>query len=647
MKLFPKEKLRYRFEKFMSKGGSSIFLSLFIVFLIGFFIVIGLRFALIYFFPNLDVFNDFWSDIWISFLQITDPGAVAEDTDSSPWLKVIAVIAGFFGIVIFSMLIAFITTTLENLLHEFRKGRAKVMEKGHSLMLGWNERTIDIIRELILANESEKKATIVILAKEDKESMDDHIAKRITDRKTTSIITTSGDYANMSELNRVSVTEAKSVLIMAACSEASTKEQKDKSDIQTIKAIMAVVSCQQGKNTIPIIAEIFNQEKREIISYFEDPNIIALDSWDIMGKLLVQTSLTSGLQVVYNEILSFDGAEIYFYQAPWNNLKFCDLIYHFTDGVPLGVLTKNKTLVLRPEKDYLMKEEDELLILAEDDSTIQFQPETLFQVKELPLSTQTLAVKSKNTLILGWHNLADIFIRESVDYLEAESVFDVVINKSYEEDIKHIQTIQQKYPSFKIQLITKNPLNLKELAELRPFDYDSVIILSQDTKECDSESIDSDTLVILLLLRKIKQGLKEQNNTQIITQVLNSENQDIITQTDVDDFIISNKLITMILAQLSEEPKISVLYEHLFAESGSEIYVKPAALYFQELPHSCRFIDLMRLVDKRNEICLGVKKASLSRSPVDNFGIRLNISKNEMLEIAEDDFVVVLAEDYM
>mgnify|MGYP005633891817 CR=1 FL=1 len=135
MKLFSKEKLRYRFEKFMNKGGSSILLSLFIVLLIGFIIVIGLRFVMIYFFPNFDVFNDFWSDIWISFLQITDPVAVAEDTDSSPWLKIIAVITGFLGIVIFSMLIAFITTTLENLFHEFRKGRAKVMEKGHSLML--------------------------------------------------------------------------------------------------------------------------------------------------------------------------------------------------------------------------------------------------------------------------------------------------------------------------------------------------------------------------------------------------------------------------------------------------------------------------------------------------------------------------------
>jgi len=54
--------------------------------------------------------------------------------------------------------------------------------------------------------------------------------------------------------------------------------------------------------------------------------------------------------------------------------------------------------------------------------------------------------------------------------------------------------------------------------------------------------------------------MKDQNITEttphIITQVLNSENQDLIVQTDVDDFLISNKLITMVLAQLSEQPDL-------------------------------------------------------------------------------------------
>ncbi|MCI5055036.1 MAG: hypothetical protein MRY83_02950, partial [Flavobacteriales bacterium] len=69
-----KEKLYYRFERFMSKGGSSIFLSLLIVFIVGFLLIIGIRFLMILIFPELDYFDNFWSDIWVTFLQMTDPG---------------------------------------------------------------------------------------------------------------------------------------------------------------------------------------------------------------------------------------------------------------------------------------------------------------------------------------------------------------------------------------------------------------------------------------------------------------------------------------------------------------------------------------------------------------------------------------------
>ena len=57
-----------------------------------------------------------------------------------------------------------------------KKGYAKVMEREHTLILGWNERVLEILRELILANESESDAIVVILSEMDKEEMDDYLA---------------------------------------------------------------------------------------------------------------------------------------------------------------------------------------------------------------------------------------------------------------------------------------------------------------------------------------------------------------------------------------------------------------------------------------------------------------------------------------
>lgn len=644
MKATLKERLRYRFEKYLNKGGSSIFVSLFVVFLVLFLLIILVRWLILLIWPELAYTDSFFDDIWFTWLQMTDPGNMNQDNLSPTWLKVTTVISGIIGVIILSMLIAFITTALEKVLYNFRKGRGKVIEEDHTLILGWNERVVDIIRELILANESEKYASVVVLSKQDKEEMDDLIAKRLPDTKTTRVITTTGDYANINELNRVAIANARSVILLANCSESASQDDKVSSDVQSIKAIMAMISCQKGKNEIPIIAEIFSEEKRELVSFFQDENIIALDSWDIMGKLLVQTSLTSGLEMVYNEILSFDGGEIYFYAADWNGVRFGELPFRFKDGVPLGVFNEDSGLRMRPGRDYQLLEKDQIIILAEDDSTIQFEPNVLYEVSNIPYSPKKLDQKQKKVLILGWHSVAEIFISESSDYLKEGSRFDICINEptpSLEERVIELKAI---YPHFDINLRDTNPLKLESLKEMNPFDYDNIIVLSQDVKEQSADKIDSDTLIILLLLRNIKSDSPD-HETKIITQVLNSENQEIITQTDVDDFIISNKLITMILAQLSEEPLIKKLYDDIFSEDGSEIYVKPIGLYTDSFPLTCQFGDLIGLADQRDEICLGIRKGRLSKNPEKNFGVMLNLPKNKTIELTQDDFLVVLSED--
>ena len=175
------EKLKYRFERYINKGGASIFVSLFLVFIVFFVLIFGLRMLILTFFspgndPNYTGISD---DVWRTWLQMMDPGNMSQDNSMSIWTKVSSIIAGVAGVVILSALIAFITTAMEKVFYNLRKGRGRLMEEDHTLILGWNERTLDIIRELIIANESEKYASVVILALEDKEEMDDFIRNKV------------------------------------------------------------------------------------------------------------------------------------------------------------------------------------------------------------------------------------------------------------------------------------------------------------------------------------------------------------------------------------------------------------------------------------------------------------------------------------
>jgi len=641
-----RERIRYEFENYMSKGGLSIFISLIVLFVLFFVVAIMLRGVILLINPEYDIFTSFSNHIWVIFLEMTDPGNMNRDTDSSLLLKFSGIVAGMLGVIIFSMLIAFITTEMYTMLEELKKGHSKVLESDHTLILGWNERVLGILRELIIANESEKDASVVILANKEKSDMDSEIKRFFPDTKTTRVITRTGSTSSLTNLYRVGAESAKSAILLASCPENASKETKRNSDARVIKTILAVLGCQKEDPEINIVAELFFETNRQLLETIEYENISSIDSWDILGKILVQTSRTCGLAVVYNEILSFDGCELYFYGADWDGMRFYDILYHFADGVPMGIRRRNGTLLLRPNKDEVMNEGDEVLILAEDDSTINYQKNPVIVPKEYPFTYRQSEKHIERELLLGWHNINSIVIREYADYLMEGSSIDIMIHHPSEDIVKEVNRLKATHDSLNITLIDKDPMSLRDLTSIDPFSYDNVLIVSHMEEEGSIERADSETLVILLMLRKIFRDLADkERETKIITQILNSENQDLIAQTNVDDFLISNKMVTMIFSQLSEEAAIKKVYDDIFEEEGSEIYLKPASLYFDSFPMEVTFADMMAIALKRNEICIGLRRIVDANKYESNFGIKLNPKKDSRFSLTPEDSFVVLAED--
>jgi len=92
-----KQHIRYRFDHFMARGGRSIFVSLLAVFLIVLCVLVALRLLIELFVPEASDSGFGWST-FVTFLQLTVPGSVAEDSVSSGWYRAIAIAAGVAGI---------------------------------------------------------------------------------------------------------------------------------------------------------------------------------------------------------------------------------------------------------------------------------------------------------------------------------------------------------------------------------------------------------------------------------------------------------------------------------------------------------------------------------------------------------------------
>ena len=108
----------------------------------------------------------------------------------------------------------------------FVKDVSIVLEKDHTLILGFGDRILEVIRELIEANDSEPDAAIVILSDDDKENMDNYIRDNILDFRTTRIITRSGIVTNINNLKNVMAKNAKSIIIINSAASWQSKKKK-------------------------------------------------------------------------------------------------------------------------------------------------------------------------------------------------------------------------------------------------------------------------------------------------------------------------------------------------------------------------------------------------------------------------------------
>lgn len=641
------KRLRYHFDNFMSRGGGSVFAALMTLFLGAFVFLSLIRILGALLFPDESI-KESGDFLWRVFLQISDAGAVAEDGESNWFNKFVGILSVFSGLVLFSSLVAFITNQFDQKIQELRKGKSDVLESDHTLILGFGIRTIEILKELIEANSSESGKAAVVLADRDKEEMDDFLSENLEDTKTTKIITRSGLPSHLHSLKKVNASKAKSIIILNPAGSEESEEGKSVGDAKVLKSIMALVALSGEFGLPPVVAELHGLENRNIASDLSE-SIQVMDERSILSKLLVQTSRTSGLAIVYSNLVGFEGNEIYFYKPKngWRGLNYSEISFRFKESVPLGFRKISGEIVLNPDPQYLPENEEDAIILAEDDSKIKFDDKPVIVTAALSYPNTSLSRPIDKQLIIGWNSKSKIIVDEYAKFSSPDSQIDLLINESNEEIKTTLAKLKTKYPQIKLRSLVANLSQEGILEKLSPEQYDSVIFLAEEKENI--EEVDARTISLLLRFRQYfkKKQLSggKKAETQLITEIMNSENTELVLETGVKDFLISNQFVSKMMAQVSQEPDVMRVYESLFDPEGSEIYLKPAYLYFEDFPKRVNFADCMYAAQQRKETCFGIRIVSEETDESKGYGVYLIPDKSEYFSLHESDSLIVLSED--
>jgi len=621
--------LKYNFDKSMAAGpialiGWLALLSLGVIIATGGILVLtGIG-------PAPDEKLSYAEAMWQSLMRTLDAGTMGGDQGWA--FRAVMFLVTLAGVFIVSSLIGVLTSGLESKMDDLRKGRSFVIEKNHVLILGWSSTIFTIISELVEANSNQKKPRIVILAEKDKVEMEEEIRSKAGSLRNTKVVCRTGSPIDLYDLEIANPHETKSIIILSP--------EGENPDSQVIKTILAITNNPvRRQEPYHIVAEIRDPKSMDAARLVGRDEAQLIQVNDLIARITVQTCRQSGMSVVYTELLDFDGDEIYFQEEPaLVGRTFGESLFAYEDCAVLGIQFSDGRVAVNPPMDTKIAAGDKVIAIAEDDDKLVPSGGTDHRVDAAAIREgQPSVAGPESTLILGWNGRACSIINELDNYVAPGSTVMVVADIDTPE--AEIARFCGNARNQKIEFRHADTTDRPTLDSLQVTNYSHIIALGSDI--LSPQQADARSLITLLHLRNIEETSGQL--LSIVSEMIDVRNRELAEVTQADDFIVSDKLISLLMSQIAENKDLKAVFDDLFDADGSEIYLKPAKDYVA-LGTSMNFYTVLESARRRGDVAIGYRIMEHAHNSDEQYGVVVNPKKSDMVTFAEEDRVIVVAE---
>lgn len=564
----------------------------------------------------------FGEALWSTLMRTLDPGTMGGDVG---WpLRIASLTATVGGILIVSSLIGLLANGISDRVAELRRGRSPVLESGHTLILGWSSKVFPIISELTVANENQGGGAIVLLAAMDKDEMERLLDARVPDRKDTRIVCRSGVPFEPLDIAIAAPGAAKSIVVL--------NPGHDDGDAEVVKTALALIRTARISPDVPVVAEVGDAFTATALRDGTDGAVSVIRSTSIIARVTAQVCRQPGLSDVYQELFDFAGDEIYF--APAGRLEgstFGAALMSFDKAVPLGLRSGDGRVTLNPPPETPIGPGDKIVAIAADDDEIVYSG----GLEGRPAGGNGAAATSEaeRILLIGWNRMAPEIVRELDSYAAPGSVLavnvDATVLPTEEVDVPETRNLRVELTGEPL-----DPASLRSALASEPPHH--VIVLCYKERLSEAQA-DARVLLTLLHLRAAIDAAGA--DTNVVAELLDERDVDLSPSRSTDEFIVSERLTALLMAQLSENRELAPVFDDLLDEAGCEIYLKPAELY-APLAARVSFGDLTAAASARGEVAIGYQ------GPGNGGGrdVAINPRKSRVFEAGPDDRLIVLSE---
>jgi hypothetical protein len=589
--------------------------------------------------------------VWWAFLRLTDPGYLGDDEGT--WRRIVSTWLTVSGYVVFlGALVAIMTRWLIAIMEQLELGLTPVSLKNHIVILGWNNRTVPLLRELVMSTSrlgrfmrerDIKRLKIVVLSEQvSSEQIQLLRADPGIGRRSKHIILRSGSPLQPEALHRVACLQAAAVIIP---NESHGPDSLVTSDVESLKALLSIhAQARERKQSLPfVVMEVEDVRKFSVAAraYPGPLEVVAGDA--TISRLLAQNIIHPGLSELYGELLTAHaGNELYIRPAaPYAGLAIAEIEARCPYAIMFGLLRPGTDGELRTylnvPSDEILTAADALVLMArsyDETEPVARAPSErrVNRVATVP-DTETLPLQRKRLLILGWNRRVPAIITELASYQNYEFDVDLVSIVPADTRINEIARYSEVAARVSCEHIEADYMVEGELRRLDPARFDSIILLCSD-RLSSGEEADARAIVGYLVLEEILQ--EQYRQPQILLELSDPANEDLLASNS-SETIISPMILSHMLSQVTLRRELRLVYDELFTAHGAEIQFYDPGEY--GLRPEASFGEFEIKAAALGETALGIY-----RIKADAYGDRLQLNpiRAKAMDLAPGDQLVAL-----
>jgi len=525
-----------------------------------------------------------------------------------------------------AIIIGLVSSAIDSRLASLREGRSLVVEVDHTLILGASLKTPAIVSELVEANSSRRDAAIVVLTPEAPDDIERMIRAHVPDLRTTRLVVRRGEPSNINDLAMVNPAGARSVIILAP--------QDGRGDSVIVKSAMAVIRLTEGAE-VPIVAEVHSRAVGEALRVATDHQVIVVVSSDVVGRITAQVTRSTGLAAVYQELLDFSGDEVYMTEADGLiSATYGSALLAYERSSLIGVRALDGSVQLNPPMDRVIAVGESVVVIAEDDSVIGTPRTDLAWSGEWSARQVVESGPPESTLVIGWSHYVSTIVQEIDGYVGAGSLVDIVVDPSLvpSPDASSFGVSNQE-----VRLHFANSLDLAQLEPIvRNGDHSHVLIVCyRDELEPD----DADARALLTLMA-VRQWTRDRS-CNVVTELLQVEDAELAAVARPDDFVVSERLMSLALAQISENPALAVVFRDLLDSFSVAVRMRSWRDYGVDA--GADFASVVAAARSQGESAIGWRCPSMAGHARDlGGGVFINPPKDLHASFSDTDQIIVI-----